>query len=362
VTNKMPRWLLVVFFLATPAWPADPLPKLSSTGLFRDISQKLISDSALPYVPQYPLWSDGARKRRWIFLPEHSQINTGKASGPTSSARGNIDYWVFPVGTKFWKEFSFPDKNNSGSWRRIETRLLEKTGTTTWNYATYLWNDDESEAELASTDGAKNFYPSAAGFTHDIPSRAECTQCHNKGGDAPLGFDALQLSSDRDPRAPHAEPTTPDDITLASLVDRGLVTYVAPSLVHSPPKIISNTDEGRAAMGYFHANCGNCHNPTGPAGFTYLLFRYPLLNGGATTEATSPVFTSAINKTCYQFRIPGQTECYRIKPGDVADSSVVVRMKDPVAGPQHRMPPLGTKIPDADAIALIEEWVRKLGS
>ena len=46
-------------------------------------------------APTEALWSDGAVKRRFIYLPPGTTIDTT-----------NMDEWVFPVGTKFWKEFS----------------------------------------------------------------------------------------------------------------------------------------------------------------------------------------------------------------------------------------------------------------
>ncbi len=85
-----------------------PLPgRLSQTGLYRAGSSTEIAPDHLPYAPQYPLWSDGASKRRWIWLPPGTQID---ASDP--------DRWQFPIGTRFWKEFSFGE--------RTETRYLER--------------------------------------------------------------------------------------------------------------------------------------------------------------------------------------------------------------------------------------------
>ncbi|HEX2198374.1 MAG TPA: hypothetical protein VHG88_07120, partial [Burkholderiales bacterium] len=89
--------LLVLLFLALAAAPALPLPeRLADTGL--DAGQ------ALPFAPQYPLWSDGTAKRRWLYLPPGSAIDAARAGA-----------WDFPAGTKAWKEFSY------GA-RRIETR------------------------------------------------------------------------------------------------------------------------------------------------------------------------------------------------------------------------------------------------
>src|SRR5687767_4958187 len=68
---------------------------LGSTGLFSDLATEQLSPGVRAYRPRYELWSDGAEKRRWILLPEGERIDTS-----------NMDDWVFPVGTKLWKEFS----------------------------------------------------------------------------------------------------------------------------------------------------------------------------------------------------------------------------------------------------------------
>ena len=55
---------------------------LRETGLYATGLQ--VRPDNLPFAPQYPLWSDGADKRRWIHLPPGTSID---ASGPD---------WRFP--------------------------------------------------------------------------------------------------------------------------------------------------------------------------------------------------------------------------------------------------------------------------
>jgi hypothetical protein len=58
-----------------------------------------IAEGVRPFSPQYPLWADGATKLRWVSLPKGGTID---AKDP--------DAWRFPVGTRFWKQFSFGDR------------------------------------------------------------------------------------------------------------------------------------------------------------------------------------------------------------------------------------------------------------
>ena len=70
----------------------------------------------------------------------------------------------------------------------------------------------------------------------------------------------LQLSTDRDPLAPHAEPLTPQMLTLKTLTDEQLLAPVRPELVNAPPRIAAPDARTRAVLGYLSANCGGCHN------------------------------------------------------------------------------------------------------
>src|SRR5262245_31719868 len=102
-----------LFYLCPSANPEQLalLPaRLSETGLYADITADAIANDVLPYRPAFELWSDGADKRRWLWIPPGDAIDTR-----------DMDQWRFPTGTKVWKEFS-----RGGI--RLETRLLSKLG------------------------------------------------------------------------------------------------------------------------------------------------------------------------------------------------------------------------------------------
>ena len=125
----------------------QPPPKLSDTGLYKDAAVRAIAAGVRPYSPQYPLWADGASKLRWVSLPKGRTIDAT-----------DRDAWRFPVGTRFWKEFSF-------SGQKVETRYIEKTGKDTWIFATYALDDQQREATLA---------PSATGLKTTSRLRLAC--------------------------------------------------------------------------------------------------------------------------------------------------------------------------------------------
>jgi hypothetical protein len=309
--------------------------RLADTGLYEDFAERAIAAGVFAYTPQYPLWSDGATKRRFVLLPAGTAIDATDA-----------DAWVFPVGTKFWKEFSFA--------RPVETRYMERTAAG-WLYATYAWNADGSEALLAAERGVRGAAEIRPGTKHDLPSRWECVACHEGQPTPVLGFGALQLSSDRDALAPHAELPQPGDLDLAALVERGLVRGLPLALVATPPRIAARSPRERAALGYLHANCSHCHNAAGPLAAVGMSLAVRLLAGeGGVAEA----LTTAVDRPSH-YRLPGADASLRVRPGEPEQSLMTLRMAS--RNPLQQMPPLGTKLVDQKALALIRYWIREQG-
>ncbi|HET7754962.1 MAG TPA: hypothetical protein VFK85_13720 [Anaeromyxobacteraceae bacterium] len=307
--------------------------RLADTGLYSDFASRTIDPRNVHYSPQYPLWSDGARKNRWIFIPPGKAID---ASDP--------DVWKFPVGTRIWKEFAWS--------RRVETRYLERTREG-WHYAAYQWRDDERDAVLASDAGALTTYEVARGKHHAIPSVADCKNCHRGGRAEILGFSALQLSPDRDPLAPNREELRPDMATLATFVKRGLVRGLPRDLAEHPPRIEAPTPRGRAALGYMHANCGMCHDTVGPLASLGVDLHQSLRRGA---RSGNEVIADLVDHpTQFQLASAPAGKSVWIHPGSAASSAVPVRMASRSAIVQ--MPPLGTAVPDEEALKLVREWI-----
>ena len=325
--------LMCGFLGSASAVAAELLPeRLSQTGLYADVATKQLAPGVLAFSPQYPLWSDGARKQRWIALPPGTSID---ASDP--------DAWVFPVGTRLWKEFAFE--------RRIETRYLERTAEG-WVYATYRWSDDEGDAVLAAKFGERAVYRLSDGGSYDLPARSDCRACHEGNVARVLGFSALQLSGARDPGALHGEPLGPGELDLASLALRGLVRGLPASLVADPPRVAASSPAERAALGYLHGNCSNCHNTRGPLADLDFSLEVRVAPGAPPPGA----LTTAGGRTA-RFQPSGAQPMPRIAAGRPDASLLLHRMsrRDPISA----MPPLGSRVVDREAVALVERWIRE---
>jgi hypothetical protein len=326
----MPAAFAASLAAAAPASPPAPPARLSETGLFEPGSTT-VRAGVLRFSPQYPLWSDGTHKRRWIELPPGTAIDASR-----------VDAWDFPVGTRLWKEFGYG--------RPIETRTIERLADGSWRFAAYVWNAEGTDAVLAPEDGAVVAVADAPGGRYAVPSRSDCVACHEGAPVPVLGFTALQLSPDRDPNAPHADPKRPGQADLRSLTARGWLRGLPPALLANAPRIDAPNPTARAALGYLHGNCGHCHNAAGAlTGLELLLAQQ------ADPAARSPERTlQSLLGHSSRFRAAGSDAVQRVAAHG-GSSVLTLRMK--THNPLARMPPLGVHVVDTEGVALIERWI-----
>ena len=322
-------------FAGEPALTGPP-QRLSETGLY--LADGSIDPRNRLFVPQYPLWSDGAAKSRWIRLPEGAKIDVS-----------DVDVWRFPTGTTIWKEFAW-------NGRKVETRMMRAVGEGEWMFATYVWSDDQKDAVLAPESGIPAHLEVAPGKKHSIPALTDCHACHRSSPSVVLGFNALQLSDDRDPLAPNAEPLREGAITLQSLVKEDRLAPSRPDLAQRPPRIRESDPVARAALGYLSANCGGCHNSRGPLdrlGFSLLH------DVSGKPNSPEPARATAVG-AMGRYVVPGMSpDSSRIvAPGAPDQSALLYRMRSRRATSQ--MPPLGTVIPDDEAVKVVRQWIESL--
>ena len=302
----------------------DTVPALlSQAGLYSDISQKTIHSSVRSFKPRFQLWSDGADKNRWVYLPECNPIIDTT----------DMNDWSLPVGTRLFKEFSLNGV-------LLETRLIERfgPGPRDFRYATYAWNAQEQEATLAPPEGIKG----VKGTPHDIPSEPACRQCHGNyayGGGRPsraLGFGAMQLDHDD------------TDFSLSKAADEGLLST-------RPPQIaMPGDDAAQAALGYLHVNCGVCHNdsvdglPQANMNLWWDIEHTSLEDTGA--------FRTAVGQSTQIFK--DQNVQGRVVAGDPMGSAIYYRMAQ--RGNNAQMPPVASKVVDPEGLAIIQAWIEGL--
>lgn len=305
---------------------------LSQTGLYSDIATKTIAPGIIEYVPRWELWSDDAVKRRWIWLPPGTQIDT----------TADMDFWSFPTGTKLWKEFS-----RGGA--RIETRLLEKHGleddVASWFMVSFQWDAAETDATAVPGGVVDDT------GVNDIPARSQCRQCHgnNRSPTVILGFQALQLDYD----------ATGDGMDLGKLVQDSLLTLPPGQPVGESSFFPFAEDSVGSpvlpALGYLHANCGSCHNLHSDVKNTVdLELRLSTATAARQTWAASAPYAFAVN---VEAMLTNQGT-HVVRGMDTTESALFNRMTSTVGG--IRMPPIGRETPDTAAIELVRAWIDSL--
>jgi hypothetical protein len=300
-----------------------PPTNLVCTGLFADITSKLVAPGVEAYAPAVPLWSDGAEKQRWIELPPDTTIDN---SDPSE--------WMFPIGTKVWKEFS-----RAG--RRVETRLWHKVDTNYWVDATYAWNADET----AATRSAGGDFTLPDGSSYHIPTPDECQDCHRGRTDRILGFEQTLLG-------------------LAGATGYNLERLSAEGRLSNPPAATTLTigDDGTAlaapALAWLHVNCGTtCHNrnSNAMAWSTGLFMRLDPTELDARAVNAFDTLTTTIGVAAVTPAWSGRT---RIAAGDPAHSLLYDLITHRGTGQQ--MPPIATNVVDEADVPLVEAWITEL--
>jgi uncharacterized repeat protein (TIGR03806 family) len=296
---------------------------LSATGLFADVAQLHLVAGVIPYEVNAPLWSDGARKRRWIALPNETQISV-KPDGR----------WEFPVGTVLIKHFDAP-VDAVPRYVPLETRVLLKQNNQ-WAAYTYAWNAQQTDADLVTTGRDITLSMYLDGAQQDrhyrLPGSGECMSCHNSASSHVLGVRVEQL--DR-------------DYAYTQVMDNQLRAWSHIGLFHGnvtkhQPLVELSSDSASLdarVRSYLDVNCAICHQPAA-IDAVGLDLRY------ATSLADTGLLRSA-ERSAGDIVIKGQPEQSVLWQRAASDNSAI------------RMP-RGSRHADPQFIAALRQWIVQL--
>jgi uncharacterized repeat protein (TIGR03806 family) len=310
--------------------PDPPFPALlSETGLFADLETLDPAAGLIEYDVNSPLWSDGARKRRWVALPGLQTIDFA----PTGA-------WTFPVGTVLVKHFEIDTA--PASVLRLETRvLIHHAGG--WQGYTYRWREDGTDADLLADAATGDFTVSdGAGGEVDrtwyFPSRTDCLRCHTEAAGWVLGVRTGQLNRIFD--YPAMEDNQLRAWNHIGLFGGNIGDAGGHAALADPLDAMASVEE--RARSYLDANCAMCHLPGGPVPGDLDLRAETSLAG---------MHAVGVTPSGGDLGIPGAR---RILAGDKESSVLWERLRRLDV---TRMPPLASLEVDADAVDLIGEWI-----
>ena len=294
------------------AYPAT----LAEYGFFADVPAQKPAAGVTPYRLNTPLWSDGAEKLRFMYLPPGAKA---KANG-----EGLLD---LPVGAALIKTFAF------GA-RKMETRVLLHRAEG-WVALPYQWNAAQTEAKLV-LGGARVALttPQGAAISYSIPNKNQCKECHGLAGVVtPIGPKARNLSP----------------MWLAAAVKAGRLDR-SPAVTTRLPVWEDRAQAPAApvARGYLDANCGHCHNPAGSASNSGLDLRW---------EQHDPALLGINKRPVAAGRGAGENE-FDVVPGDPDHSILTYRMASLEGG--IAMPELGKATIDGEGVKAVRTWIKEM--
>lgn len=301
-------------FKLRAAGPADGpgLPgMLSETGCLEPAEPSRTPARALAYELNVAFWSDGADKRRWMFLPEDSKITVG--------ADGD---WDLPPGSVLVKSF-YRDE------LPIETRLFVRHDDGGWAGYSYAWEGDDARL----LEGGETREVGGAPWV--FPGRDECMYCHSAEAGRSLGLESSQLAR----MIVDESGATVDQ--LERLVERGALAQRPEA---TPlPAIDGDAPVAARARAYLHVNCSQCHRPDAPSGRA----RIDLRSG-------TPIAEMGMCGAGPRSGDLGLADAALVTPGDPGRSILSARMH--TLG-STRMPAVGSAAVDEEGVALIDAWI-----
>jgi uncharacterized repeat protein (TIGR03806 family) len=330
--------------------------KLSETGLFTSTKDLAPAPGLIPYSVNAQLWSDNASKERFLAIPGLGQIEFDTVEYP-QPAPGAPRGWRFPNGTVAVKTFFL--ETDKGK-RRLETRILhfeklagsEEVGDQYWRGYTYVWNDDQTDADLLDARGLDRTYTikdaAAPGGsrkqTWHFPSRAECTLCHTMPAKFVLGLNTHQLNREHDYGGMKAN-------QLKAWEGLGLFTKPLPAAPEKLPRLADyddpKVDTATRARSYLQSNCAHCHMKWGGGNTEFqLLFTLKLADMGIVN----------VRPAHGDFALKDPKI---LKPGKPEESLLYHRMTITGLG---RMPHVASSVVDEKGVKLVRDWIRQMRS
>ena len=219
---------------------------LSEYNFFADLREQNATYGVTSYRLNTPLYSDGADKLRFIYLPSGTQLE--------ASGEGLLQ---FPVGAAIIKTFAFGEGEDR---RLIETRVLLNRADG-WLALPYRWNDEQTDARLALA-GARIpiTRPDGEEISYRIPNKNQCKTCHSKDGELiPIGPKVRNLSDEWLDLAEAAE-----------ILDKAPMVAQRLPIWENRAEVSLNS----AARAYLDVNCAHCHQPGGSASNSGLDLRW----------------------------------------------------------------------------------------
>ncbi|WP_244954725.1 Ig-like domain-containing protein [Winogradskyella helgolandensis] len=313
-----------------------PFSSLSDYQFFEGELQNLEpTNGVIPYSLNSTLFSDYAKKKRFIWMPNNSK----------ATFINENELLDFPVGTILIKNFYYDNVLPDNVTQILETRLIIRKQDG-WVFANYVWNEAQSEADLDMNGSYVDVQWQQDGETksveYRIPSAAECHTCHKVSEIArPIGPKPRNLNLSYD----YSDGTANQ---LEKLVSLGYIENTLPATISTLPDYSDESDTlGLRVRAYLDINCAHCHSEN-----THCSYR-PMRLDFLSTEDITNMGVCIEADTNLGFGLD-----HIVVPGDARNS--VMHFRISATEPSTRMPLLARTIVHTEGVQLIEAWINSL--
>ncbi|MGR7812716.1 hypothetical protein [Lacinutrix undariae] len=314
-----------------------PYSTLSEYNFFKeDIASLDPVFGVLPYDLITPLFSDYAKKKRFIWMPQNKSANYVNDYAPLD----------FPIGTILIKNFYFENILPDASTKILETRLmiLKSDG---WIFANYKWNDNQTEANFDLNGSFKAFSFIENGITKNlnyrIPSSSECNTCHKSINETPIPIGPKPQNLNR--------PYTYDSGNENQLQKWKTMGYLSNTTPTNIESLVDWSDTNQLleirVRSYLDVNCAHCHSDNRHCDYRPIRFAFnesdDITNLGVCVPPNTVID-------------PALT--FIVTPGNYERSVLHTRISS--TEENLRMPLLSRTLKHTEGVVLIEQWINTL--
>ncbi|GAA5214199.1 starch-binding protein [Corallincola platygyrae] len=292
--------------------------KLSDTGIFSDVAQRIPASGLIPYELNSDAWFDGAIATHYMAIPNDQVL--------TFAEDGN---WTFPVGSVLIKHLEVTT-DADGNTRPVNTAVLFKQ-VSGWEAANYKWNASLTDADLVTEFETINVNEWVDGALVSrervIRTGNECASCHvGNGSKDPLSMFTRQLNGDA--QYPSMVDNQLRTLDFIGMFDQPLGNASSYPAFVDPADTTADVNE--RAYTYMDTNCAHCHQSES---FMDLRYETPIGDKQIVGVGTSG-------------------DLYRVDPFHPENSVVYVFQTTD----GNRMPK-GSKYTNPLAVSLFDQWI-----
>jgi len=296
------------------------------------------NEGLLLYEPITQLFTDYAKKTRYVWMPE----------GVSANYVSDFESFDFPDGAILIKNFFYENVLPNNDRRVMETRLLYKRDGV-WEFADYVWNDEQTEA-LFDLGGSNKPIDvvlengESLSINYRVPSESQCITCH-------------KISEVASPNGPKPQNLNADleyqEGVMNQLMKWAELGYLEPTYPSEIETMVDWEDETQLLQdrvrAYLDANCGHCHKNEAHCAYRNIRLSFEDNDRDNNLGICVP----------FDEFVPGQPMMeYIIEAGDADRSMLVYRMLAEEENVQ--MPLIGKSVIHHEGIELLTTYINSL--